>query len=134
MKLVRVDDEDVSATDLAVYETVLRIAGRHGVDHSGSLEAEAFFVDLLARYTGPADRLAEWLDTRLKAQFMSLGGPPRWLQGAQWPFAGGVPMRFVGQLDVGPEDGTASFPVSRRTSGYVFDAPGAPPTVIRQED
>ena len=121
--------------DLGDYELVLRECSKHGIDPSSSIEAEDYFRNLLAQYTGDTDRnhFASWLDDWLADDFVALAGRPKWIQGANCPFSNGLPMVFIGQIDISVKD------VDRPkrffhddTSFYVFVDKQAKPTVIVQ--
>lgn len=44
--------------------------------------------------------LEAWLKRAIKEAFVSLTKPPKWLQSPEWQFHDGVPMVFVGQLEM----------------------------------
>jgi len=70
-------------------------------------QAEDFWRELWEQYDGPEDdnRRIAWLQDQVPRYFRSFTARPKWIQNPDWPFAGGKPMIFVGQLDVDVEAG-----------------------------
>ena len=76
--------------------------------HSLMLKAEPpwlrvpgeYISSLLKDKEGTDKELASYLKEELKQKFKYLKKPPRWLQDALWPIHNGVPLLFIGQLDV----------------------------------
>jgi len=81
---------------------LLQLGSELGFDPSSSEEAEAFFVSLIAQFSGPDDELEDWLRERLASCFRCLGQMPRWIQNPNWQFTEFGPMLFIGQVDVSP--------------------------------
>lgn len=123
--------------DEAVYILLLNICSRYEVEPDSSIEAEAFFRALLARYPGAADleSLAAWLDEQIPRYFIALGERPRWIQGADWAFADGQPMIFAGQLDLNRAEREKVVPTLYHddTSLYVFIGRRVAPVVVLQQ-
>jgi hypothetical protein len=123
--------------DDALYTLLLNVCGRYEVDPSSSIESEAFFRDLLARYPGAADHesLAVWLHEQIPRHFVALGERPQWIQGAAWPYANGLPMIFAGQLDLNRAEREKVVPTLYHddTSLYVFIGRGVAPVVVLQQ-
>ncbi len=102
------------------------------VDPSVPLESEEFFRILLASYSGPDDENARttWLREQLAKQFRCVAERPKWIQSPAWPFANGVPMVFVGQLDI--RNPAPAF-LHDDTSFYVFISTYTAPKVVMQQ-
>ena len=88
--------------DIRVYEAIIDAGDPYGVGPSMSIQSEDFFRQMLKNYDGSKDdaSLREWLVGQIRLAFQSIGQPPRWIQGAQWPIRDGKPLVFVGQLDI----------------------------------
>ena len=129
------DDPTLSGSDLQIYLLVAEVANRYGVDSSNSVEAEAFFHTLLLEYEGASNDLESWLDQQIPRYFHCLSEPPRWIQGAAWPFVQGQPMIFAGQIDLNKTEREKLSPTLFHddTSLYVFLARGVPPVVVIQQ-
>ena len=127
----------LSFSDLDTYSLVLKVCRRYGVDPSASIESDQFFSDLLNQYKGPTDKgsITTWLTEQIKQHFVALRYRPRWIQGAEWPFANGVPMIFAGQIDLTLKVREKVTPTLYHddTSLYVFVAPMVEPVVILQQ-
>lgn len=120
-----------------------KACSKHGVGTAGIInpptgntECVDYLVELLKQYTGPDDNdsRAAWLDEQIPIVFPAFGERPRWIQSPEWPFAGGEPMRFVGQHDIMVWD---KEPAPRwfhdDTSFYIFVSKHAPPEVIMHQ-
>ena len=119
-------------------DLLMATCSRYQVDPSASIESETFFRTLLSQYDGPidGDHLVAWLEKQLAGNFVAVNDRPHWIQGADWPFAGGKPMVFVGQIDIPVKSGsTASRYFHDDTSFYLFiQAEGKGPVkVITQQ-
>lgn len=127
------------ATDfdnLETYLLLVKTCSRYQVDPSSSIESETFFRTLLSQYNGPIDEdhLVAWLEKQLAGNFLAVKDRPRWIQGADWPFADGKPMFFVGQIDIQVSTGSqASQFFHDDTSFYVFKQKKGPSKVIVQQ-
>ncbi len=86
--------------DPKIYDLLVKVCSRYQVDPSVPLESEVFFRELLSQYDDPPEHLQTWLEKQLSDLFIAIGARPRWIQGANWPFASGKPMVFVGQIDI----------------------------------
>ncbi len=120
--------------DLATFELLVEMCSPFGVEPDSSLDAEDFFRGLLLRYPGPSskDALGKWLQEVVPQHFIALGERPRWIQGADWQFVGGVPMMFAGQLDLDQEKRQGRI-YHDDTALYVFVASKAEPVVVLQQ-
>jgi hypothetical protein len=63
------------------------------------------FIDKLLeewrRSGATLEESARWLDERLKDVFLSLNGPPKWVEEEPaWPFLDGIPMVFLSQTQM----------------------------------
>ncbi|MHC5542822.1 hypothetical protein ACYOEI_31745 [Singulisphaera rosea] len=99
------------------YETLIAVGRKYGFRPDIPLEAEDFFRDLVSLYSGSIGGLAAWLEDQVIEFYRSLVNPPKWLQDPEWPFFGGKPMQFVGQVDL-PEGSTLL--LRHNASYYVF--------------
>jgi hypothetical protein len=121
--------------DLNTYLVLVSVAQKHGVDPSSSLEAEAFFRELLQQYPGSVDddeEIVRWLDEQIQRHFLSFGSRPAWIQAPEWPFTNGMPMVFAGQIDISVKD--LPFPFFHDdTSLYVFVGTKVVPVVVIQQ-
>ena len=135
INLKNFDDPTISEADLQIYLLVVDVANRYGVDPSSSVEAEAFFHNLLREYTGASNDLESWLDQEMRRHFHWLSAPPRWIQGAEWPFAEGQPMIFAGQIDLNKAEREKVSPTLFHddTALYIFLARGLLPVVVIQQ-
>lgn len=83
---------------------------------------EGFIDKLYSDYVseGQPANAKGWIRIRLKACFLSLSAPPKWIESrGQWPFSNGKPMVFIGQVDVG-ENEIARKALSPREVLYIF--------------
>jgi hypothetical protein len=64
------------------------------------IESEEFFATLVSRFAGSKSDFLRYVKENLPSWFRFVSQPPRWLQEAEWQFSRGVPMVFVGQVDV----------------------------------
>ncbi len=122
--------------DAATYDLLLKICSPYEVEPDSSIEAEAFFRALLARYAGAADleSLAAWLNDQIPHYFVALGERPQWIQGADWAYANGQPMIFAGQIDLNRAEREKIVPsLHDDTSLYVFIGRGVAPVVVMQQ-
>lgn len=119
-----------------IYELLLKVCSPYGVDPSSSVEAENFFRKLLEQYTGDTapDHLSSWLSNQITEHFYALASRPRWIQSPNWPVKDGIPMVFVGQIDISVKGtGTAMKIFHDDTSFYVFvDRQGRPKVIVQQ--
>ena len=60
----------------------------------------AYLSDVLKDKVGTDKELVSYLKETLKQNFKFLKKPPQWVQSPAWPIHDGVPLLFVGQLDV----------------------------------
>ena len=122
--------------DQIVFRTLLRICGPLGIDPTMSLEAEAYFRELLMGYAGsnPDPTFESWLKQELAGRFLTLAGTPNWLQGDEWPFVNGEPLIFAGQIDYYLDDNPVAAQLFHDdTSIYVFIGKKIPSVVIMQQ-
>ncbi len=123
--------------DEAIYSLLIEICSRYEVEPDSSIEAEAFFRALLARYAGAADleSLAAWLNDQIPRYFVALGERPQWIQGADWAYANGQPMIFAGQIDLNRVEREKVVPTLYHddTALYVFVGRGVAPVVVLQQ-
>jgi hypothetical protein len=103
--------------DEKVYEMLLDVCLKHGCRPDVPIEAEDFFRELVATYSGSEEGFAHWLEEQVVRQFRSIRNRPEWLQSPEWPVFQGKPMLFVGQIDL-PEGSTAI--LNHNASFYVF--------------
>src|SRR5258708_6396915 len=120
-----------------IYKLVVEVSQGLAIDPDISEESEQFFRRLLSDYTGSIDTNAviRWLKQQIPIQFVALGDRPRWIQGAEWPFANGQPMIFAGQIDLTKSMGEQVIPnfYHDDTSLYVFIGYKVEPIVILQQ-
>jgi len=91
--------------DPAIRDVIWTVCKRYEID-DGLISVRDFFKELLSTYEG-GDELTEfeqWLDREIPLKFPALNKRPLWLQSREWPFANGLPMVFVGQIDIGVEN------------------------------
>jgi hypothetical protein len=122
--------------NMETFETLIKVCRNYQVDPSSSLESESFFRTLLSNYEGAADTasVTSWLDANIARYFVALGKRPNWLQSAEWPFMGGAPMIFAGQIDWLVADIKLKSNVFHDdTSFYLFIAPKTPSVVVMQQ-
>src|SRR5579859_4843399 len=77
---------------------LFELLNRAGARPDFPIEAETFFSELVASLRD-RDECRRYLEEHLTDWFRSLAGRPEWLQGAEWQWAEGKPMTFVGSLD-----------------------------------
>jgi len=126
-----------------IHWLLLDICSKYGVDFKGKVNPQTghtecvdYLLNLLKQYTGPDDKetLAAWLDKEIPGAFPAFKERPNWIQSPEWPFAGGEPMEFIGQLDISIEDEeTAARWFHDDTSFYIFVSKHAQPVVIMQQ-
>jgi hypothetical protein len=83
-----------------VYSELLELVSSHGTQLTVPIEAEEFFARQVELFQGSREQLLDHVRASLPSWFRSVGDRPRWIQEAEWQFAGGAPMIFVGQIDV----------------------------------
>jgi hypothetical protein len=109
VRLIGPDDANATKEEVALLVLVTGVLNRYGVGLVGPVQDLAYFDRMLEEYersSGALDGLEAWLDSEVPKRFRSLKDRPRWIQGCQWPFAGGEPMIFAGQIDVDARRGT----------------------------
>jgi hypothetical protein len=119
----------LSLDDLEILDLVLECCQHYQVEPLSSLEAEAFFNQLLADYPEPTNRegLRAWLTEQIPQHFRVYKARPRWIQGAAWAFAEGQPMIFgslrfsvLGCPVTGQEDPQAKVRIIAEAEGAPF--------------
>jgi hypothetical protein len=78
---------------------LLGIGRELGFDPLASTEMEEYWAKFLSGLSAGSD-LAKEARAKALREFRSLGGPPNWEQGAEWPIDAGEPMVFVGAISV----------------------------------
>jgi hypothetical protein len=123
--------------DLDTYSLLISVCQQFAVSPGIPIESGMFFRQLLSEYTGPTDKksVRAWLKEQVPLHFITLGSRPKWIQGAEWPFANGEPMIFVGEIDLDIDKRGLVTPTLYHddTSLYVFVAPRVEPVVILQQ-
>lgn len=114
------------------FELLLDACSEFQVDPTSSLVAESFFRNLLQSYSGSQndEAVVTWLNEKLAQNFVSIGDRPHWIQNPQWPFVNGVPMIFVGQLEIKNPPRSV---FHDDTTFYVFVNKGSQPIVVMQQ-
>jgi hypothetical protein len=74
------------------------VVPRFGARPDIPVAAEEFFTDLVARFDDRSD-LRQRLEELAPGMFRCLRERPDWIQDAEWPWAAGKPMVFVGSID-----------------------------------
>jgi len=111
----------VDYNDPEIYDLLVKVCSHYKVDPSVPLESEVFFRELLSHYDDPSEPLQSWLEKQIRDSFIVIKDRPHWIQGANWPFANGKPMVFVGQIDIRVSiDSMASRFFHDDTSFYIF--------------
>ena len=82
-----------------VYDDLVSIVSEVGAQVDVPREAEAFFTAVVERCATKEDCL-EHVRDNLRTWFRAVHSYPVWIQEAEWQFAQGRPMIFVGQVDV----------------------------------
>jgi hypothetical protein len=100
-----------------VFEVLLEVCPTHGCLPDVPIESEAFFRELVSRYSGPAEAFRNWLEEQLTLFFRFMVKPPNWIQDPEWPLFQGRPMIFIGQIDL-PLGSTSI--LNHTASYYVF--------------
>lgn len=77
------------------------VIGRYGARPDVPIAAEEFFTELVTRFDD-RDALRRYLEDQAGGWFRCLREPPDWIQGPEWPWAGGRPMVYVGGIDAPP--------------------------------
>lgn len=124
---------DAFSTELPddIFELLLELGNKIGIDPSASVESENYFCELLENYCGNKNEIREYFESAIKKDFQVMKEKPRWIQGYDWQFNKGKPMIFVGQLDtILKRDG-----VSYGTSFFVFwdDKDGTTKTITQSD-
>lgn len=94
------DDSFESAIPSAYLDLVLKAAASHGIDPTSSADLEGYFAKTLEFLTEAGPDAYQRLVFQIRRDFRSVGEKPRWIQNPSWQIAGGMPMVFVGQIDV----------------------------------
>src|SRR5262245_3419548 len=92
--------------DIEVYGWLLTGCSKYGIDPSVPIESEDYFRNLLSQYSGENDRaqFIAWLEKHITNNFVTLARRPEWIQNPEWPFSNGLPMIYVGQIDISVKD------------------------------
>jgi hypothetical protein len=77
---------------------LFEVIPRHGARADIPIAAEDFFTALAAQFDD-ASNLREHLEEHAPGWYRCLRERPDWIQGPDWPWAGGKPMVFVGSID-----------------------------------
>lgn len=77
------------------------VVTRWGARPDIPIAAEDYFTELVARFDDQT-ALRRHLEDLTPGLFRCLREPPDWIQEAEWPWAGGRPMVFVGSIDAPP--------------------------------
>jgi hypothetical protein len=83
-----------------VYDDLIRMVSEVGAQVDVPIEAEAFFSEKVRGFSGDRQEVLDQVRQSLRTWFRAVDQYPAWLQEAEWPFSGGRPMIFVGQIDV----------------------------------
>lgn len=86
-----------------VYGELLQLVADAGGNIDAPIESEAFFTGLVESFVGTEAELLAYAEVNMATWFRCLDAKPCWIQEAEWPFANGKPMVFVGQLDIQPD-------------------------------
>lgn len=85
--------------DLELSMALLDLAGPFGVDFGNSVDSIEFLERQLPEDTSDVDRVLGFVESRIADWFPALAERPSWIQNADWPFAAGRPMTYVGHVD-----------------------------------
>jgi hypothetical protein len=101
-------------------ELMTLLAAEAGARPDIPIEAEEFFRELVERFGGSRNDLLAHVRANARRWFTSVGQPPEWIQAEEWPWSGGRPMVFLGQLEVRratelPFDGSVFLFIDRTT-------------------
>jgi len=97
-------DDFESRIPLHLLNHILDVCSPFRIDPVSSVEAEAYFFRFVVEHREDAASLRSALTAALERDVCAMGHPPDWIQGPEWQFSGGNPMRFVGQLNRNPRD------------------------------
>ncbi len=108
--------------NLEVYELLLQVCSKYDADPGSSIASEEYYKNLLQEYDGDynMEQLRVWLNERISKLYIALEKRPRWIQNEAWPFHGGKPMIFVGQIDISVGHNEAAKHFHDDTTFYVF--------------
>lgn len=130
MKLIQFEDKNPTQAELEIYEVVLVVADKFGVDLGTAEESEDFMIKLVEQYQGSLDGLSTWLEEQIPQHYVAIGERPKWIQSPEWPFYKGKPMVFAGQLNITGDNALKLF--HDDTSLYVFLGEDAQSAVVIQ--
>ena len=82
-----------------VFDDLVVIVSEVGAQVDVPREAATFFTAIAAGFDTREDFL-RYAKEHARTWFVSIAGPPDWLQESEWAFDDGKPMVFVGHLDV----------------------------------
>lgn len=88
---------DFSDEDLYL---LLTLGKKYGFDPLSSAECEKYFMNLLQKYDESQGSKRSFLENIISKSFISCEEKPSWVQNADWQFADGKPMFFVGQKEI----------------------------------
>lgn len=83
-----------------VYPDLLKVVSKAGALVDVPIESERFFSNVVESFNGTREELLSYVEANLDRWFKRVDATPSWLQEAEWQFDEGVPMVFVGQLNV----------------------------------
>lgn len=82
-----------------ILEILLELCKEAGVDPLSSMESEAYFCELIKKYSGNKSEIRQYFEKMIKREFKFMKERPVWIQGKEWQFYNGKPMIFAGQID-----------------------------------
>lgn len=83
-----------------VYDEVLNVAHGFGVDVDAPMASREFFERIISGFSGTKEELIAYVEAKMPEWFRALSERPDWLQNPEWQFFDGVPMIYIGHVDV----------------------------------
>jgi hypothetical protein len=83
-----------------VFVDLLVIVSEVGARPDLSTGADAFFEEMVGSFVGSKEEFLDHVRQNLRTWFRSVSGYPEWYQSEEWQYNRGVPMLYVGHLNV----------------------------------
>lgn len=81
-------------------ELLLELGQEFSFDPSSSIESEMYFISLLSKYKDNVENMFVLLRKEVQKDFRVVDKKPIWTQDPEWQFSDGMPMEFIGQIEV----------------------------------
>lgn len=88
-----------------LFEELIPMVSEVGALVDVPIESEDFFSNIIEQFEGTRKECLDYIKSNLKNWFKFVKKGPDWIQEAEWQFANGKPLVFVGQINIPKETG-----------------------------